>query len=153
MTKFLTVMTFIGLFAFKSQANLGDLQDLAAAITQFRQVITEMDSIYMKGEFKKGLKDITLMNARVNEALKYCSRIEGSFARKAPNAPDILEKRQAARNVSIEKQISLLDVNASEDLRSAQITLVSNLENAKYCLGLTSQLHTAIRASIGSQAQ
>ncbi|MCM2352762.1 MAG: hypothetical protein NDI63_04030 [Pseudobdellovibrio sp.] len=144
MTKFLTAMTIIGLFAFKSFAGFGDLQNLAEAIAQFKQVITEMETIYNKGQIQGNVVVISKMNARTAEVLKYCQVIEAKFAQKAP---DVLTRKQEARNRAIEKAESLLDASDVE-LRAAQVGLVRNLETTKYCLGLTSQLHTAIRASV-----
>lgn len=144
MTKFLTAMTIIGLFAFKSFAGFNDLQNLAEAIAQFKQVITEMETIYNKGQIQGELAVIKKTNARTAEVLKYCQVIEAQFAKKAP---EILTRKQDARNRLIEKAESLLDSGDAE-MRAAQVELVRNLEMTKYCLGLTSQLHTAIRSSI-----
>lgn len=149
MTKFLTAMTIIGLFAFKSFAGFGNLQNLAEAIAQFKQVITEMEVIYNKGVIKGDVIVIKKMNARTTEVLKYCQVIENQFAQKAP---EVLAKKQEAKNRLIERAESLLDASDVE-LRAAQVELVRNLETTKYCLGLTSQLHTAIRASISSNTQ
>jgi hypothetical protein len=144
MTKFLTAMTLIGLFAFKSYANVDDLKNLAEAVTQLRQLVTEMDTLYNKGQIKGDVKVIVALNLRTSEVLKYCAVIEGNFAKVAP--PEVLTARQEARDRSIMKAESLLDTNISAALLSAQSGLVRNLENTKYCLGLTSRL--AIRANI-----
>lgn len=149
MTKFLTALTIIGLVAFKSFAGFDGLQNLAEAIAQFKQVITEMEVIYNKGAIQGNLIVIKKMNARTAEVLKYCQVIEDKFAQKAP---DVLSRKQEAKNRAIEKAESLLDASDVE-LRAAQVELVRNLETTKYCLGLTSQLHTAIRASISGNAQ
>lgn len=149
MTKFLTAMTIIGLFAFKGFAGFDGLQNLAEAIAQFKQVITEMETIYNKGTIQGNVVVLKKMNTRAAEVLKYCQVIENQFAQKAP---EVLAKKQDARNRLIEKAESLLD-GSDVELRAAQVELVRNLETTKYCLGLTSQLHTAIRASISSNTQ
>lgn len=145
MTKFLTAMTIIGLFAFQSFAG-DDLKNLAEAITQFKQVITQMETIYNKGQIQGDLTVIKKINTRTTQVLKYCQIVETKFAQKAPF---VLMRRQESKNRAIGKAESLLDASDTE-LHTAQVTLVRNLETAKYCLGLTSQLSTSIRASVSS---
>lgn len=145
MTKFLTVMTIFGLFSFKGYAvDLDSLQNLGQAITQFKQVVQEMESINDKGVIKTDLARLTKINGRAAEALKYCQAMETKFQQKAP---EVLARRQEARNRAIEKAESLLDANDT-DLRMAQVDFVRGLETAKYCLGLSSQMAASIRASI-----
>lgn len=147
MTKFLTVMTFIGLSAFKSHANIDDLKNLASAVTQLRQLVTEMEAVYNKGQIKGDVRVINALNARTSEVLKYCNVIEANFARVAPI--EVLTARQEARERSITKAESLIESSVGGALLSAQSGLIRNLENTKYCLGLTSRL--AIRANISQE--
>lgn len=145
MTKFLTVMTIFGLLAFKSYAlDLNDLKNLAEAITQFKQSIQEMESVYEKGQIKANLVTLKKINVHTTEILKYCQVIETRFQAKAP---EVLGRKQEARNRAIEKAESLLDASDAE-LRAAQVDFVRGLETTKYCLGLTSQMAASIRASI-----
>lgn len=145
MTKFLTVMTIFGLIAFKSYGlGLDSLKNLAQAMTQFKQVIQEMEAVADKGAIKANLSTLVKMNSRTNEALKYCQVMEAQFQEKAP---EVLARKQEARNRAIEKAESLLDASDTE-LYSAQVDFVRGLETAKYCLGLSSQMAASIRASI-----
>ncbi|MES2803226.1 MAG: hypothetical protein V4654_12085 [Bdellovibrionota bacterium] len=145
MTKFLTVMTIFGLFAFKSYAlDLNDLKNLAEATAQFKQSVQEMEAVYDKGVIKADIIELKKINAHTTEVLKYCQVIETKFQQKAP---EVLTRKQEARNRAIEKAESLLDA-ADTDLRSAQVDFIKGLETAKYCLGLTSQMAASIRASI-----
>jgi len=145
MTKFLTVMTIFGLFAFKSYGlNMDDLKNLAEAIAQFKQSVQQMESVYDKGQIKADLMALKKINTSTAAVLKYCQTIETKFQQKAP---EVLARKQEARNRAIEKAESLLDASDA-DLRAAQVDFVRGLETAKYCLGLTSQMAASIRASI-----
>lgn len=145
MTKFLTVMTIFGLFAFKSYGlNMDDLKNLAEAIAQFKQSVQQMETVYDKGVIKADLVALKKINSSTAVVLKYCQVIETKFQAKAP---EVLARKQEARNRAIEKAESLLDASDA-DLRSAQVDFVRGLETAKYCLGLTSQMAASIRASI-----
>ncbi len=145
MTKFLTVMTIFGLFAFKSYGlNIDDLKNLAEAIAQFKQSVQTMEAVYDKGVIKADLVALKKINSNTAAVLKYCQVIETKFQAKAP---EVLARKQEARNRAIEKSESLLDASDA-DLRAAQVDFVRSLETAKYCLGLTSQMAASIRASI-----
>lgn len=145
MTKFLTVMTIFGLFAFKSYGlNIDDLKNLAEAIAQFKQSVQTMESVYDKGVIKADLIALKKINESTTAVLKYCQVVETKFQAKAP---EVLARKQEARNRAIDKAESLLDASDT-DLRSAQVDFVRGLETAKYCLGLTSQMAASIRASI-----
>lgn len=145
MTKFLTVMTIFGLFAFKSYGlDMNDLKNLAEAIAHFKQSVQTMESVYDKGVIKADLAALKKINANTAAVLKYCQVIETKFQAKAP---EVLARKQDARNRAIEKSESLLDASDA-DLRAAQVDFVRGLETAKYCLGLTSQMAASIRASI-----
>lgn len=145
MTKFLTVMTIFGLLAFKSYGlDMNDLKNLAEAIAQFKQSVQSMEAVYDKGVIKADLIALKKINTHTAEVLKYCQTIEVKFQAKAP---EVLSRKQEARNRAIEKAESLLDATDA-DLRAAQVDFIRGLETAKYCLGLTSQMAASIRASI-----
>ena len=145
MTKFLTAMTIFGLIAVKSYGlDLDSLKNLAQAIAQFKQVVQEMEAVVDKGVIKANLSTLVKINTRTNEVLKYCQVMETKFQSKAP---EVLARKQEARNRAIEKAESLLDASDSE-LHTAQVDFVRGLETAKYCLGLSSQMAASIRASI-----
>lgn len=145
MAKFLTVMTIFGLFAFKTYGlDMNDLKNLAEASAQFKYSVQTMQSAYGKGQITADLVALKKINANTAAVLKYCQVIETQFQAKAP---EVLGRKQEARNRAIEKSESLLDASDAE-LRSAQVDFVRGLESAKYCLGLTSQMAASIRASI-----
>ncbi|AZZ36626.1 hypothetical protein CIK05_07430 [Bdellovibrio sp. qaytius] len=138
MTKFLTVMTILGLVAFKSYG--ADLQSLAQKMEQFKQVkqtIQEMESVYDNGSIKLNVKNLRELNDRAMQSLGSCQKTEAEFQAKAP---EVLSNKITGRERAFNQAKSLLDTRNDADMRTAQENFVRVLVTAKYCLGLTSQI-------------
>lgn len=141
MTKFMTVMTVFGVFALNCYANdMASLQNISMTISQFRGIVTQLEPAYNKGQIKGNAIALNRLNQKASETLRSCEVVEYNFQEKAP---EILARKQEARNRAILKAESLLDATDAT-LRMEQMSLVRNLENAKYCLGLTGHVRASI---------
>lgn len=140
----MTLVTILGLSGFLSSTthafDVASLQNVTETFTHFKSVVDELETAYNKGTILKDIKTINKVNEKAAIILKYCESIETRFQEKAP---ELLARKQEAKNRSIERSQSLLD---TEDmaLKTAQAYLIVNYETAKYCLGLTGQVRASI---------
>lgn len=143
MAKHMTLVTLIGLLSFNCFADFSSLREIADVYSQFKTVNIQLDSVYNKGQILGDKVALDRLNMAATEVLNNCQKIENKFLEKAP---EILTRRQESKNRAIELSESLLN-STDPELRKSQVQLIRNFETSKYCLVLTNQLHTAIRAS------